>query len=136
MQTADDNDNDSEHHPQGSDDSAEAKQEESSQADLTIEKIRKFAMTPRQVKNYLDRFVIGQEDAKKVLAVAVCDHFNHIRFCLENPETRDEDYTKPNILLLGPTGVGKTYLIRNISRLVGVPFVKADATKFSETGYV
>jgi ATP-dependent Clp protease ATP-binding subunit ClpX len=84
----------------------------------------------------LDRFVIQQAEAKKVLSVAICDHYNHVRACLENPELRERDYAKQNILLLGPTGVGKTYLMRCIARLIGVPFVKADATKFSETGYV
>ena len=55
---------------------------------------------------------------------------------LENPTLRERDYAKQNIILLGPTGVGKTYLMRNVAKLIGVPFVKADATKFSETGYV
>jgi endopeptidase Clp ATP-binding regulatory subunit ClpX len=59
-----------------------------------------------------------------------------VRRCIENPELREQEYAKQNVLLLGPTGVGKTYLMRCIAKLVGVPFVKADATKFSETGYV
>jgi len=70
------------------------------------------------------------------MAVAVCDHYNHVRRCLEDPEVADRPYMKQNVLLLGPTGVGKTYLLRTLARLIGVPFVKADATKFSETGYV
>ncbi len=101
-----------------------------------LERIQQFDMTPRQVRSYLDRFVITQDEAKRVLSVAVCDHYNHVRQCLEYPEIEEEDYVKPNVLLLGPTGVGKTYLMRCVSRLIGVPFVKADATKFSETGYV
>jgi endopeptidase Clp ATP-binding regulatory subunit ClpX len=88
------------------------------------------------VREHLDRFVIGQGEAKKVLAVAVCDHFNHVRQCLDDPALTEADYVKQNVILLGPTGVGKTYLMRCLSRLIGVPFVKADATKFSETGYV
>ena len=71
-----------------------------------------------------------------MLSVAICDHYNHVRQCLENPDVRERDYAKQNILLLGPTGVGKTYLMRCIAKLIGVPFVRADATKFSETGYV
>lgn len=102
------------------------------------EKIRKaldFNLTPKEVKEHLDRFVIGQEAAKKILSVAVCDHYNHVRHYHENPQP-DREYVKQNIILLGPTGVGKTYLIRNLANLIGVPFVKADITKFSETGYV
>ncbi|MFO7534181.1 MAG: AAA family ATPase [Kiritimatiellia bacterium] len=101
-----------------------------------LEKVRAFHHTPRDVREWLDRFVIGQGDAKKVLSVAVCDHFNHVRQCLEDPALVEADYIKQNVILLGPTGVGKTYLMRCLSRLIGVPFVKADATKFSETGYV
>ncbi len=102
----------------------------------TLRKIREFNLKPREIRDYLDRFVIRQEEAKKVLSVAICDHYNHVRRCIEKPDLREKDYAKQNILLLGPTGVGKTYLMRTISRLIGVPFVKADATKFSETGYV
>ncbi len=101
-----------------------------------LEGIRAFDLRPKDVRDYLDRYVIRQDDAKKVLSVAVCDHYNHVRRCIDNPELQEEEYTKQNIVLLGPTGVGKTYLMRCIARLIGVPFVKADATKFSETGYV
>jgi ATP-dependent Clp protease ATP-binding subunit ClpX len=93
-----------------------------------------FDRKPRDVKAYLDRFVIQQTEAKKVLSVALCDHYHHVRLAVEGRE--QPNYTKQNIILLGPTGVGKTYLIRSIADLIGVPFVKADATKFSETGYV
>jgi ATP-dependent Clp protease ATP-binding subunit ClpX len=93
-----------------------------------------FDYKPRDVKAHLDRFVIRQDEAKKVLSVALCDHYNHVRLALEGKE--QSNYTKQNVILLGPTGVGKTYLIRSIADLIGVPFVKADATKFSETGYV
>ncbi len=100
------------------------------------EEALKFSLTPRQVKEHLDRFVIGQEQAKKALSVAVCDHYNNVKLSLQSEENQRDDYIKQNVILLGPTGVGKTYLIRTIAQLVGVPFVKADITKFSETGYV
>src|SRR5436309_4008643 len=93
-----------------------------------------FNYKPRDVKAYLDRFVIKQEEAKKVLSVALCDHYHHVRLARDGKE--QPNYAKQNIILIGPTGVGKTYLIRSIADLIGVPFVKADATKFSETGYV
>jgi ATP-dependent Clp protease ATP-binding subunit ClpX len=101
-----------------------------------LKKVREFSLKPRDIRDYLDRFVIRQDEAKKVLSVAVCDHYNHVRRCLEDASFGGREYAKHNIILLGPTGVGKTYLVRCIARLVGVPFVKADATKFSETGYV
>jgi len=94
----------------------------------------KFDLKPRDVKAFLDRFVIKQDEAKKVLSVALCDHYNHVRLALSG--RAHPNYTKQNVILLGPTGVGKTYLVRCAAELIGVPFVKADATKFSETGYV
>jgi endopeptidase Clp ATP-binding regulatory subunit ClpX len=93
-----------------------------------------FDLKPKEVKAHLDRFVIKQDEAKKVLSVALCDHYNHARLALNG--VPQPNYVKQNILLMGPTGVGKTYLIRSLAELIGVPFVKADATKFSETGYV
>jgi ATP-dependent Clp protease ATP-binding subunit ClpX len=93
-----------------------------------------FDRKPRDVKAHLDRFVIQQDEAKKVLSVALCDHYHAVQAALAGKAT--PNYTKQNIILLGPTGVGKTYLVRSMADLIGVPFVKADATKFSETGYV
>ncbi len=100
-----------------------------------------FDFLPRDIKAHLDRFVIKQDEAKKVLSIAVCDHYNHVNY-IRKLETEDAvraeetEYAKQNVILVGPTGVGKTYLIKHIAELIKVPFVKADATKFSETGYV
>jgi len=101
-----------------------------------LDDIRDFHLKPRDIKDDLDRYVIRQDEAKRAMAVAVCDHYNHVRRCLEEPEIADKAYMKQNVLLLGPTGVGKTHLLRTLAKMLGVPFVKADATKFSETGYV
>src|SRR5467141_3724332 len=100
-----------------------------------------FNFLPRDIKAHLDRFVIKQDEAKKVLAIAVCDHYNHANYLrrLEKEDVKraqEVEYIKQNVILVGPTGVGKTYLIKHIADLIKVPFVKADATKFSETGYV
>ncbi|MEA2012961.1 MAG: AAA family ATPase [Verrucomicrobiota bacterium] len=114
----------------------ENKENKENKSQEILNKIKDFNLKPREIKDYLDRFVIQQDEAKKVLSVAICDHYNHIRRSLNDPQLDDEDYVKQNIVLLGPTGVGKTFLMRCIARMIGVPFVKADATKFSETGYV
>ena len=101
-----------------------------------------FNLLPKEVKRHLDRFVIRQDEAKKALAIAVCDHYNHAKQmkALENDNGGQlpdgMEYQKQNVMIVGPTGVGKTYLVKHIAELIGVPFVKADATKFSETGYV
>src|SRR3954453_4093290 len=100
-----------------------------------------FDFLPRDIKGHLDRFVIKQDEAKKVLPIGVCDHYNHAKYLnpLEraNPKAAEKlEYSKQIVILVGPTGVGKTYLIKHIADLIKVPFVKADATKFSETGYV
>jgi endopeptidase Clp ATP-binding regulatory subunit ClpX len=105
------------------------------------DEVFEFRHLPRDIKAHLDRYVIRQDEAKRVLAIAVCDHYNNVNYMrkLEAEDVkkaRETEYTKQNVILLGPTGVGKTYLVKHIADLVGVPFVKADATKFSETGYV
>ena len=96
-----------------------------------------FDLKPKDIKSHLDRFVIGQDEAKKALSIAVCDHYNQI---IQHQKDQGSDaalhFSKQNVLISGPTGVGKTYMIKQIAKLVGVPFVKADATRFSETGYM
>ncbi len=103
--------------------------------------IFEFDYFPRDIKAHLDRYVIRQEEAKKVLSIAVCDHYNHAKSLRRLEETQPGEashleFQKQNVIIVGPTGVGKTYLVKHIAELIGVPFVKADATKFSETGYV
>ncbi len=94
-----------------------------------------FNLIPEELEAYLDKYVIRQSEAKAVLATKICTHFNRLK--LESEEEEDAvGNIKNNVLLIGPTGVGKTYLIKLIARKIGVPFVKGDATKFSETGYV
>src|SRR4029450_3683785 len=115
--------------------------EEEEKSQQTDHKEFEFNLLPRDIKAHLDRFVIKQDEAKKVLAIAVCDHYNHVNY-LRHLKSEDAvrveetEYAKQNVILVGPTGVGKTYLIKHIADLIKVPFVKADATKFSETGYV
>ena len=102
-----------------------------------LEAISKFSLTPRELKARLDTYVIGQDEAKKALAVALTDHFQHARRVLADPAQHlDEPYHKRNVLLLGPSGVGKTALLRAARLAVDAPLVAADATAFSATGYV
>ena len=97
-----------------------------------------FDLKPEELIKYLDQYIIRQDTAKQILATKVCTHFNRVRY-QERGDSRGEEITggiKNNVLMIGPTGVGKTYMIKLIARKLGVPFVKGDATKFSETGYV
>ena len=95
---------------------------------------------PREVRAYLDDYVVGQEDAKKILSVAVYNHYRRIQHQADNESTvgrRDEvELAKSNILLLGPTGCGKTHLAQTLARQLNVPFAVADATALTEAGYV
>ncbi|MBU4230515.1 MAG: AAA family ATPase [Proteobacteria bacterium] len=97
-----------------------------------------FATTPEELIAYLDEYVVRQDEAKAILATKICTHFNRISYAQANPRKarRNMGQIKSNVLLMGPTGVGKTFLIKLIARHLGVPFIKGDATKFSETGYV
>lgn len=98
-----------------------------------------FDLKPEELEAFLNDYIIRQEGAKEILATKICTHFNRIKFT-EMTQGRNRydgvGHIKSNILMIGPTGVGKTYLIKLIAKKIGVPFVKGDATKFSETGYV
>ena len=101
-------------------------------------------LKPTTIKEYLDQYVIGQDDAKKSLAVAVYNHYKRVKNNLQNTLTMkndkkkkdDVDIQKSNILLIGPTGSGKTYLAETLAKFLGVPFAIADATTLTEAGYV
>jgi len=97
-----------------------------------------FDLKPEELIAYLDQYVIKQDLAKQILATKVCTHFNRINYqkSSEGEDLNISGGIKNNVLMLGPTGVGKTYIIKLIANKLGVPFVKGDATKFSETGYV
>ncbi len=88
---------------------------------------------PREIKEVLDQYVIGQEEAKKILSVAVYNHYKRIE---HNNIGKDVELQKSNILLIGPTGSGKTFLVQNLARILNVPFAIADATTLTEAGYV
>lgn len=89
-------------------------------------------LKPVEIKKVLDEYVIGQEEAKISLSVAVYNHYKRIRYS----ENLDVDLQKSNVLLLGPTGVGKTFLAQTLAKILDVPFAIADATTLTETGYV
>lgn len=88
--------------------------------------------SPKKIKEFLDQYIIGQEDAKEVMSVAVYNHYQR----LANPIVDDVELEKSNILLLGPTGSGKTLIAQSIAKLLDVPFAIADATSLTEAGYV
>ncbi len=97
-----------------------------------------FDLKPEELIKYLDQYIIRQEAAKQILSTKICTHFNRIRY-QKGGHSSGQEITggiKNNVLMMGPTGVGKTYMIKLIAQKLGVPFVKGDATKFSETGYV
>lgn len=90
---------------------------------------------PHEIKARLDDYVVGQEKAKKVMSVAVFNHYKRV-FSVENPEDDDVEIEKSNILMLGPTGSGKTYMVRTLARLLDVPLAITDATSLTEAGYI
>lgn len=89
-------------------------------------------LKPREIKAFLDEYVIGQDEAKKVLSVAVYNHYKRII----SGQNLDVEIQKSNILMVGPTGSGKTFLAQTLAKLLNVPFAIADATTLTEAGYV
>jgi ATP-dependent HslUV protease ATP-binding subunit HslU len=89
-------------------------------------------LTPRETVEQLDKYIIGQHEAKKAVAVALRNRYRRARL----PEQLREEITPKNILMVGPTGVGKTEIARRLAKLVDAPFLKVEATKFTEVGYV
>ena len=100
---------------------------------VNVEQSNGSSLKPREIKDTLDEYVIGQENAKKTLAVAVYNHYKRIN---SDIKANDVELQKSNILILGPTGCGKTYLAQNLARILNVPFAVADATSLTEAGYV
>src|SRR5690625_3239932 len=88
--------------------------------------------TPKQIVDQLDQFIIGQRDDKRSVAVALRNRYRRMQL----DESIKEEIVPKNILMIGPTGVGKTEIARRLAKLVGAPFVKVEATKFTEVGYV
>src|ERR1700751_1023063 len=88
-------------------------------------------LTPRQIVQELDRYIVGQDAAKKAVAVAIRNRWRRLQLA---PELR-KDVTPKNIIMIGPTGVGKTEIARRLAQLIGAPFLKVEATKYTEVGY-
>jgi ATP-dependent Clp protease ATP-binding subunit ClpX len=109
---------------------------EEAQADKSGKSSSKSLPTPREIRTHLDHYVIGQEKAKKILSVAVYNHYRRIESNQANSKGDEVELAKSNILLVGPTGSGKTLLAQTLAKLLDVPFVIADATTLTEAGYV
>jgi ATP-dependent Clp protease ATP-binding subunit ClpX len=109
---------------------------EEMQGDDATKLVKSNLPVPREICQILDQYVIGQESAKKILSVAVYNHYKRLKNVTKSDETDDIELSKSNILLVGPTGSGKTLLAQTLARLLDVPFIMADATALTEAGYV
>lgn len=109
---------------------------EEMQGDEATKLVKSNLPVPREICQILDQYVIGQESAKKILSVAVYNHYKRLRNFNKSDEADDIELSKSNILLVGPTGSGKTLLAQTLARLLDVPFIMADATALTEAGYV
>jgi ATP-dependent Clp protease ATP-binding subunit ClpX len=103
---------------------------------ISSEQLIKNNLTPKKIYEILDAYVIGQELAKKVLAVAVYNHYKRLEKQAQKTQFDDVEISKSNILMIGPTGCGKTLLMQTLAKILGVPFAIADATTLTEAGYV
>ena len=92
--------------------------------------------TPSEIKNALDQYIVGQDEAKKVLAVAVYNHYKRLNYNFSKNDKDEVELEKSNILMVGPTGTGKTLLAKTLAKILKVPFAAADATTLTEAGYV
>ena len=104
----------------------EEEEEESVRPDINL-------LKPVEIRRFLDEYVVGQEEAKKVLSVAV---YNHYKRVMAPRDLDDVELQKSNIIMVGPTGSGKTYLAQTLAKIINVPFAIADATTLTEAGYV